>query len=136
MKVFCTISLSITLIFTFLVSNVFADEWSPVNWGNTHGFVQSGECINTAIGCFSISSKNAFTSDILTYALGIAGGIAFLLIAVSGFQIMASSGNPDTIKAAKQLLTSAIMGLILLVFSVFILRVIGVDILNIPGFSE
>ena len=72
---------------------------------------------------------------ILTWAIGIGGGIAFLLIIVAGFQIMTSTGNPERLKAGQELLTSAIAGLIMIIFSVFILRIIGVDILKLPGLT-
>ena len=54
----------------------------------------------------------------------------------AGFQIMTSAGNPDRLRAGQELLTSAIAGLILLVFSVFILRVIGIDILGISSLGQ
>ena len=56
------------------------------------------------------------------------------MIISASFMIITSSGNPDRLKAGQELLTSAIMGLIMIIFSVFVLRVIGVDILKIPGF--
>ena len=74
--------------------------------------------------------------DLLKWAIGVGGGIAFLLIVYSGFMIMTSSGNPERLKAGQELLTSAISGLILLVFSIFILNLIGVKILEIPGFGQ
>ncbi len=91
-----------------------------------------GQSIDTAIGCIPISDTNAFIGFILRWAIGIGGGIAFLLIVYAGFMIMSSSGNPERLKAGQELLTSAIAGLIMLIFSVFILRVIGVDILGLP----
>ena len=91
-----------------------------------------GKGINTAIGCIPIEDTNAFIGFILRWAIGIGGGIAFLLILYAGFMIMSSSGNPDRLKAGQELMTSAIAGLIMLIFSVFILRVIGVDILGLP----
>jgi len=77
-----------------------------------------------------------FIGFILRWAIGIGGGIAFLLIVYSAFMIMTSQGNPERLKAGQELLTSAIAGLIMLIFSVFILELIGVKILQIPGFSE
>jgi len=97
---------------------------------------QSGTGINTAIGCIPALTDNPtdLYAFLLRWAIGIGGGISFLLIVLAGFQILTSQGNPDRLKAGQELLTSAIMGLILLVFSAFILRIIGVDILAIPGF--
>jgi len=91
-----------------------------------------GKGINTAIGCIPINDTNAFIGFILRWAIGIGGGIAFLLILYAGFMIMSSSGDPERLKAGQELLTSAIAGIIMLIFSVFILRVIGVDILGLP----
>lgn len=74
-------------------------------------------------------------NNILPIAMGLGGVIAFLLIVFGGFQIILSAGNPDKVKAGKEMITSAIAGLLLIIFSVFILRLIGHDILNIPGFK-
>ena len=96
----------------------------------------NGQGIDTAIGCIPITDTNLFIGFILRWAIGIGGGIAFLLIVYSAFMIMTSQGNPERLKAGQELLTSAIAGLIMLIFSVFILELIGVKILQIPGFSE
>ena len=74
-------------------------------------------------------------NNILPIAIGLGGAIAFLLIVFCGFQIILSAGNPDRVKAGKEMITSAIAGLLLIIFSVFILRLIGHDILEIPGFK-
>jgi len=66
----------------------------------------------------------------------IAGGIAFLLIIFGGFQIILSGGNPDRVKAGKEMITAALGGLLLIIFSVFILRLVGYDILRLPGFNK
>jgi len=89
----------------------------------------------TAIGCIPIRGGQEMTAFILGWAIGIAGGIAFILIIVAAFQIITSSGDPKKLQAGRELLTSAIAGLLLLIFSVFILRIIGVKLLGIPGFG-
>lgn len=94
--------------------------------------------INTAIGCIPVlnnDSGTAFMAFVLRWAVGVGGGIAFLLILYAGFMLMTSTGNPERIKAGQELLTSAISGLILLIFSVFILKFIGIDILNLALFG-
>lgn len=91
--------------------------------------------IQTAIGCLDVlGNQNTFLGQLLSWSIGIAGGIAFLLIVYAGFMIMSSSGNPDRLKAGQELMTSAISGVVLLILSIFILNVIGVKILAIPGF--
>ena len=74
-------------------------------------------------------------NKIVNYSTGIGGIIAFLLIVFGGFQIILSAGNPERVKAGKEMITSAIAGLLLIIFAVFILKLIGYDILKIPGFG-
>ncbi len=90
----------------------------------------------TAIGCIPIDTGQEFISFILRWAIGIAGGIAFLLILFAGFQIVTSSGDPKRLQSGRELLTAAIAGLMLLILSVFILRLIGYDLLGLPGFGQ
>jgi hypothetical protein len=87
----------------------------------------------TALGCIE-TDYNTLISKILGLGMGLAGGIAFLLILFGGFQIMVSAGNPEQMNAGKEMVTSAIAGLLLIIFSVFLLRLIGYNILRIPGF--
>ncbi|OGV89602.1 hypothetical protein A2Z41_02640 [Microgenomates group bacterium RBG_19FT_COMBO_39_10] len=91
--------------------------------------------INTAIGPIDVESPQAFVTRILTFAIGIGGGIATLLIIFGGLQVLTSGGNPEKVQSGKELITSAISGLLLIVFAVFILRIIGVEILGISGFK-
>ena len=86
--------------------------------------------INTAAGCISVTT-NGTIIFFLRLALAIGGGIAILLIIYAGIQIQTSSGDPKRLMAGKEILTSALVGLILLIFSVFILRIIGLNLLGI-----
>lgn len=99
-------------------------------------FCQNNTGIDTAIGCVPITDQTALFGFFLKWGLGIVGGIAFLLIIIATFQIMTSSGDPKKTQAGKELLTAAISGVVLLIFSVFILRIItGPSLLNIPFFN-
>ena len=89
----------------------------------------------TAIGCIPTDISAVLKDYIFVYGIGIAGGIAFLLILFGGFTIMTSAGNPENMAKGKEMITSAIAGLLIIIFSVAILRLIGVDILKIPGFK-
>jgi len=74
-------------------------------------------------------------TSIVKYSVGIGGLIAFILIVAGGLQIILSAGSPERVKAGKEMITSAIAGLLLIIFSIFILKLIGYDILNLPGFG-
>ena len=93
------------------------------------------EEVESAIGCIPVGDTNSFMGWILGWAVGIGGGIAFLLIVYASIMIMTSQGDPTRLKAGQELLTSAISGLIMLIFSVFILKFIGVDILGLYNFG-
>ena len=88
----------------------------------------------TAIGCIH-TNPNDLLTQILKPAIGMAGGIAFLLILFGGLQIMTSAGNPEQLNAGRELISSAVTGLLLIIFSIFILQFIGVQIIGIPGFG-
>lgn len=93
-----------------------------------------GTGINTAIGCIPVLTNDngtAFAGFVLRWAIGVGGGIAFLLIVYASFMIMTSQGDPTRLKAGQELLTSAISGLLLLIFSTFILDLIGIKILKL-----
>ncbi len=85
----------------------------------------------TALGCLQTSGAGTFVNYLIKLSISIAGGIAFLLIILGGFQIILSGGSPEKVKAGKEMITSAIAGLFLIIFAVFILKLIGVDILKI-----
>lgn len=65
----------------------------------------------------------------------IAGGLViFIMIVMGGFTIIANAGNPDKIKEGGKTITSAIMGLLVLFGSYWIIQIIqvvtGVNILR------
>jgi len=91
--------------------------------------------IPTAIGCIH-TSPAVFVKDLLTFLLGISGGLAFLMMLIGAFQMLTSAGNPETLHAGRERLTSAVIGLLIVIFAVLLLQIIGLDILRIPGFGR
>jgi len=91
--------------------------------------------VMTAVGPIK-TDATGFVQSIFKIVLGLAGGIALILIIFSGYRYMASQGNPEAVKAATEQLTSAIIGLLFIIFSFVILQMVGVDILQIPGFGK
>ncbi len=88
----------------------------------------------TVLGCFSTQS-DLFVKSILSFVFGIAGGIAFLAVLAGSSIILTSSGDPQKLQQGKEIIISSISGILLIVFSVFLLKVVGVDILSLPGFG-
>lgn len=91
--------------------------------------------ISTALGCIH-STPSELIRNIFTFFVGVSGGIAFLTMVYGGFKMMVSRGDPQALANAKQLFTSAIIGLLFVVFAILLLQIIGADILAIPGFKS
>jgi hypothetical protein len=98
------------------------------------------ECIKktnfkwTGFGC--IPTKPAdFTQSALNILTSLVGGISFVALLYGGGTILASKGSPEQIEAGKDIVLKALIGVIITIFSVFILRFLGVEILTLPGFG-
>lgn len=91
--------------------------------------------VNTALGCISteVEGTGSFFVAIMRVAVGVGGGLALLLMLYGIFIVTTSAGMPDKLKEGKEIITSAISGLIFIILSVFLLRTIGVNILGLPG---
>lgn len=94
-----------------------------------------GSGIATAIGCIHTNPAE-LVKDLMTFLIGIGGGLAFLMMLFGAFQMLTSAGNPETLNAGRSRLTSAVIGLLFVIFAVLLLQIIGVDILQIPGFKR
>lgn len=71
--------------------------------------------------------------DILRILFGVAGGIALLLMMFGTGMYVLSAGNPEKVEEAQKIITAALSGGLLIFFSIFLLKFIGVDVLGIPG---
>lgn len=89
--------------------------------------------IATAIGCIPTEPKT-FVEAVLKLAAGAGGGIALLLMVAGAFRMITSAGNPEAIKKGGEQFTSAIIGLLFILFSVLLLKFIGVDILGLGAY--
>jgi hypothetical protein len=109
------------------------------------GTFQQARCVgmfNLGPSCGTWTSLGCIPNDppdlvgyVLKFGTGIAGGIAFLLILFGAAQIVMSGGVPEKIAAGKEVITSAIIGLVFIFVSVLVLQIIGVKIIGIPGWT-
>ena len=115
---------------------------NPIDTKKDNG-KEKKDCINcidsngvwTAFGCIN-TNVSGLIDDFFKIGLGLAGGVALLFFIYGGFLVLTSQGNAEQIQQGREIITSAIAGLLLIIFSVFILQLFAVDILKIPGFSK
>lgn len=129
----CALSVAVTPI---PVINLFCQKYLKGSEATS-----CSNCVNaggwwSGLGCVPLRLESFVSDFLLKTGIGMAGIMALLCIIFQAFNIQTSRGNPEKIKKTQEALTSCIIGLVLIIFSVFILRVIGVDILRIPGFGK
>lgn len=98
------------------------------------GAASSNPAIDTALGCIPVKLGDA-VAWLLPFLFGIAGGISFLLMVYGFIQMTLSAGDPKAVQGAQETVTSAVTGLIISIFALFIIRLIFVGILRIPGIN-
>jgi len=80
----------------------------------------------------TIADLGGLFQRIVSYALGFAGIVLFILLIVGGFKYITSGGDPKAVEGAKKTLTYAIGGLVVILVSYLILVLItnitGVDV--------
>ena len=94
----------------------------------------AGNEVETGLGCVPTDAAG-LAAFLVTLIVGVAGGVALLLLIIGGAQFIASGGDPDSIDEAKEKITAAVSGILLIIFSLVVLKVLGVDILGLPGFE-
>lgn len=90
-----------------------------------------GKGINSAIGCIPIEDINLTTEFFLRWALGVGGGIALFLISISAVKIMTTRGDPKRVQDARDTLTAAVAGLVLILLSVYLVRFMTETLLSL-----
>jgi hypothetical protein len=107
---------------------------SPVHALKPQGTCPNSDEIDTAIGCISTNASNGgFIKSILAVTIGLSGAIALILMLYGTFIITTSAGIPDKLNQGKDIINSAITGLVFIILSVILLQLIGVNLIGLPG---
>lgn len=69
---------------------------------------------------------------VFRFGLGVGGGLAFLLMVFGAYRLIFSAGNPDAIQQGREVITAAVIGLVIIASAVFLLQLIGINVLGIP----
>lgn len=113
------------------------DENSPLKGkcqecgGELHG---EPEGLWTAFGCISTDPVEMIKTGVYI-GISIAGGVGMISIIIAGLLYSISTGDPKRTTQAKELMTSALIGILFIIFSVTILRFIAGDLMHVPGFA-
>lgn len=84
------------------------------------------EC-QTAIGNIP-TNPQAFATKILQIATGVGGGIALILMVIGSIRVLTSAGDQQKLAGGRDMIIAAVSGLLFIIFSVVILRFIGINI--------
>jgi len=76
------------------------------------------------------TNLSGFIMKIINIALTIAGLIAVLFLIIGGFRYITSAGNEETAEQAKAIITNAIIGIVVIILSFVIVRVISNALAN------
>lgn len=88
----------------------------------------------TVFGCLD-TAPGGFVSQIYRIIVSISSGFALLAFIYGGFIVLTAGGDPQRVRSGKNIIMGSIFGILLIVFSVFLLRLIGFEIIKIPGFG-
>lgn len=91
--------------------------------------------LRTAIGCVPTDPATLINS-LLRFAVGISGGIALLLLIWGSFEMATSGGDPKALGEGRSRFVNALIGLLFILFSVILLKILSIDILGLNNFTS
>lgn len=130
MKLYRLLVVSLFVLWVTFIGN--SDVTAKVT--NVSCSTGSGSGVDTAVGCIPTDNLNNTVGWFVSKAIYIASGAAFLFLVYGGFLLLTSSGDANKVKAGTELISAALSGLLFIIVSVLLFRIIGFDILQIPGF--
>jgi len=95
---------------------------------------ENNQGVWTGIGCLPTDVSGLIKALFTTFT-GILGAFIFFCVVSNGIKIMSSRGNPEAMKKGQEAITSCVVGFVVLALSVIFLKIVGVDILQLPGWS-
>ena len=86
-------------------------------------------CLDKSVdpaGVATLSCIPAVLHNVLLWLFGLAGIAAAFLIIYSGIRFLTSGGDPKQVEGARKTMTYAIIGLVIILTSFFIIQAIGI----------
>ncbi|MBI3290138.1 hypothetical protein HYZ78_01950 [Candidatus Microgenomates bacterium] len=89
-------------------------------------FVNFGQILGGIPGFkFAGGTTGEVIGEILKYLLVIAGFLLLLYLIYGGFQLMTSAGNPDKTKGAREIITRAVVGFVVIFVAYWVIQIVG-----------
>lgn len=101
----------------------------PPGIGAGHNPCSKTGC-QTALGNIA-TDLSAFAKKVLAIAIGLAGGIALILMVIGSIRVLTSTGDQQKLNGGREMIIAAVVGLLFLIFSVLILQTIGIKIVGL-----
>lgn len=120
-------------------SSTLADGMKKNHYANE--FISCLSCaqyggFQSALGCMPMDRVERFISEgLLAFGISIAGAFCLLCVIYGALLYQFSMGESAKIQKAQKLIVGCLAGLMVIVFALFILKFVGVDLLRIPGLS-
>ena len=83
-----------------------------------------GECVKDGVA--TLNCIPAVFSNVVSALLAFVGFFALFLLIFAGFRYMNSAGDPKKLEGARNTLIYAILGLLIVLFSFFIINIISI----------
>lgn len=103
--------LAIVMVFVFALSPIALAQFTTPNAGTSN--------------LPNDTSVSALIIRIINIALTVAGLIAVLFLIIGGFRYITAAGNEETAEQAKKIITNSIIGIVIIILSFVIVRVIS-----------
>lgn len=121
-------NLKLATLTAFIFSSLILNPLSLIS--TAYAAIQPAPPVQTAFGNFP-TDPGGFVGKLFSIILTIAAIGAIILFIVGGFQLGLSQGNQEKAQGAKETITSAVTGLIFVIFSATLLKIIGINVLGL-----
>lgn len=83
------------------------------------------DSIESTAGVSSPANPAELISIVIPYVFGAAGTVLLIMLITAGYQMIFSRGDPKAMQIAQSRITSALVGILVLFFSFWIVKLIG-----------
>lgn len=88
----------------------------------------------TELGCIP-SDPIRFAQFIYNFGIGLVGVVAFMFLIYGSYVLTVSQGRPEAVSNGKDYIRYSIIGLVFAVLGILFVRIVIVQILQVPGFE-